>query len=363
MAKAHFRRVFGSAVPATGAIAFALAIGQANAAPLTVDQIANYQAPDRAAVLEAGARSEGSLLVYTVGSQNEPLMKRFREKYPFIRLEVFRAAAPDITRRILEEYKAKKPVADTIELNDGGTAIMREAGALQPLYSPEMRAFAEGAVEPGRQWVSSYESYKGLGFNTKYVSPDEAPKTLDDLLDPKWKGKMALATRAMPTWIGGVLANKPESFVRQLGKQDFTIYVMGGRAVANLVVSGESPLSPLIYNSHMFTSAGKGAPVQWRALDGVYANTNVVSVLKNAPHPHAAMMMIDFMLSPEAQLTRIGMGYASARTDVESPGKPPKVFYLSQRPDYGPMFDRWTQLGEQVFGKGKAHPTIKDEGD
>ena len=348
-------------IPATLFLATALLSSQqVRAAPQTVAEVAMYDGADRAAVLEAGARKEGQMLLYTPGGQINPIADRFQAKYPYIRLEILRGETPELTRRVMEEYKAQRHTVDAMELDEGPLALLREAEILQPYFSPQMSVYPAGAIEPGKRWVSSYESYKGLGFNTKLVSPEEAPRTYDDLLDSKWKGRMATASSSIPTWIGGVLAIKGEDYIRKLGKQEMTVYSVQGRALSNLVVSGEVALSPVVFNSHMHDSANRGASVAWRPLDGVYALVAAMATTTKSPHPHAAMIFIDFMLSKEGQTMRQDMGYVSARGDLTSPDKPKQVVYGSQIPDLAAKFEQWNLLGQQVFGKGRSAPAEKN---
>ncbi len=184
------------------------------------------------------------------------------------------------------------------------------------------------------------------------VSDIEAPSTLDDLLDPKWQGKFAVpGTTTLTNWIGALVLDKGEDYVRQLGRQKIRIYQVSARAVANFVVSGEVALSPALYNSHIANSRAQGASVAWRPLGGVYSTTGGLAFAAKAPHPHAAMLFIDFVLSPEGQSIYQKLGYASARTDFTNPEKPPKIHYLTDRRSYFEDYENWSALGRQVFGK------------
>jgi iron(III) transport system substrate-binding protein len=321
----------------------------------SVAEIVNYQGPDRTDRLVAGAQKEGSILIYTVGTQSDPMLKRFQEKHPYIRVEVWRGDAPEVTRRVLEEYKAQHYVVDSIDLSSAGQQQMRDAGVLQPYWTPEMAAYPAAAIGAQKHWVVDYEGYIGLGYNTKALSPSEAPKSLEDLLDPKWAGRMSISGQpsSLGNWTGAMIRDKGEDFVRKLGKQKITVWQIDGRALSNLVVSGEVPLSPQIYDSHMRNSAMKGAPVAWRALDGVYANVNLLSIAAKAPHPNAAMLYTDFTLSWEGQSMRVEIGNQSARNDLPSPDKPKKIHYLSEEPDFAANFDKWVALAKQVFGAGQ----------
>ncbi len=111
------------------------------------------------------------------------------------------------------------------------------------------------------------ESYTGIGFNTKLLPSDKAPKTYQALLDPQWKGKMAISgvSTTAVNWVGTMLIVAGPDFVRKLGQQNIRIYNLTGRALANLMSAGEVALSPTIYNSHVAASADKGAPLAWAA--------------------------------------------------------------------------------------------------
>ncbi len=329
-------------------------VGNISAAPRTVEEVATYQGADRQTMLEAGAKAEGKLQMYTTFTQNEP-MERFGQKYPFIRVEVLRTTTTGATKRMLEEYKAGKHVVDLMNLPTAALLALREAGVLQPYYSSEMEMLHPDAVEPNRYWANNYESYVGLGFNTNLIRPEEAPKTYDDLLDPKWKDRMALTGRssALSNFVGTMLLVKGEDFLRQLGRQEPTVHDFSGRALANLIVSGEVALSPQTYNSHMADSKQKGASVAWRPLGPVFGQVNAAALAKRAPSPHAAMLFNDFILSREGQTIMEKLGYNSPRKDFVSAETPEKVIDLYTRPNYQQEFEAWGRLADQVFRKSK----------
>ncbi len=333
----------------------ALTLGFATAAvgqSANVAAIANYTAPDRQKVLEDGARREGRILIYATGTQADPLYEAFGRKYPFIRVESYKANSPSVTRRMMEEYAAHTYLADAIDLSVAGLRQMAEAGLLQSYRTPEHANYGPSAIGPDRYWTIDYESYVGLGFNTKIIPPPEAPRTYEDLLDPKWRGRMAVpGTTTLANWIGTMEMERGEPFVRRFAAQNIRVYEVSGRAVANLVVSGEVPLSPALFNSHIENSADQGAPVEWRALGGVYATTGAMALPARAPHPHAAMLFIDFILSREGQTLYGKLGYASARTDLGAKQKPQKVYYFGDEPDFPVKYERWMTLGRSVVGK------------
>lgn len=325
----------------------------AQSKPTTVEAIANYTGADRQTMLEEGARKEASLLLYTTGTQIQPLIDRFKEKYPFIKVELSRASSADAARKVVEEYAAGYYKVDAYELASHGLIVPRDQGLLQPFTSPEMPSYDPEAIEPRKHWVVARESYTGLGFNTNLVPPDKAPKTYADLLAPEWKGKMAMSgsTATSGNWVGTLVVLHGEAFVRKLAAQDIRVYKITGRALANLMTSGEVALSPTIYNSHVEASVAKSAPLAWRALGPVPVTDSGVALGRRAPHPHAAMLLVDFLLSKEAQEMYRTLGYDSARTDLKTTASPPEKLYLTNRPNYIEEFEQWNRLYQNLFLK------------
>ena len=332
------------------AMAYATEAG-AQSKPATVEAVAHYQGADRQQMLEAGARKEGSLLLYTTGTQIQPLIDRFREKYPFIKIELSRAGSADSARKVLEEYNAGYHKVDAYELATHGLIVPRDHGLLQSFTSPEMQHYDPAAIDTKKYWVIARESYTGLGFNINLVPEDQAPKTYQDLLAPQWKGKMAMSasTAHSGNWVGTLVILHGEDFVRQMGEQNVRVYKLTGRALANLMTSGEVALSPTIYNSHVEASVTKEAPLSWRALGPVPVTDSGVALAKHAPHPHAAMLLLDFMLSKEGQEMYHALGYDSARTDIKGTRTPPQKIYLTNRPNYIEEFEQWNRLFQTVF--------------
>jgi iron(III) transport system substrate-binding protein len=336
-------------------LALLTAAPQALAAPTTVAEVATYMGPDREQMLEAGARREGALMLYATGTQIQPLLDRFMQKYPYIKVSMPRASALDVTRKVIEEYGAGVYLVDAYELSSYGLVVEREQGLLQPFTSPELADYDASAIEGGHHWVSARESYLGIGYNTQKIGPEAAPKTYADLLAPKWKGKMAVSGSLSTTanLVGAMLLSLGGDYVRKLGQQDIRVYELTGRALANLMIAGEVPLSPTIYNSHVEASRAKGAPIAWNVPGPVPVTDTSVALAAKAPHPHAAMLLIDFLLSREGQAMYRDLGYAPGRNGMTPKDLPPlQKLYLTNRPNYVQEFDDWVRLTKQTVLRG-----------
>jgi iron(III) transport system substrate-binding protein len=321
------------------------------AAPSTVAEIATYRGADRQAILEAGAKREGALLLYMTGTQIKPLTDRFAQKYPYIKMEFMRADNADATRRILEEYQAGLYQADGFELASEGLVVPREQGILQPFYSPEEQYYDPQSIEPQKRWISARESYGGIGYNTDIITPDIAPKTWADLADPRLKGKLAISGSASVTahWTAILVQEYGRDILQKIALQDMRVYNITSRALANLTISGEAPVSARASNAHFIESAKKGAHVAWVIPGPVAVTDSVVAITTRAPHPHAMMLLIDFLISREGQQMYQEIGYDSARVDMKSAEAPKQKIYFAQRPKFFEEYEMWTRLFDSVF--------------
>jgi iron(III) transport system substrate-binding protein len=341
-------KLFGSLIAASDTTA-------ALAADKTAQEIAVYKGADRQVMLEAGARKEGAVLVYTVGSQIDPVLAAFRVKYPFLTVRTLKDDIPRMVQRVVQEYSAGIHEVDAFELNDYGLELLLGQKLLLPFWSPESINFDSAALEPGNCWVLMRQDFAGLGFNTKAVAPDAAPHVYADLLEPKWKGRMALAARpsSLTLWVGALEKSEGEAFVRKLGAQDARLYNIGGAAVDGLVASGEAPLVLDSRRSHIYAHQRAGAPVQWRALGPTYAALSGVALPTEPAHPYSAMLLIDFLLSEHAQrIYADALGYVSMRKDISSPDAPAQKLYLGLNPDFAANYRKWSALAHSAFERG-----------
>ena len=259
-------------------------------------------------------------------------------------------------KRLTEEVTSNHNIADVAETSPEYMTLLQRGAMLQEYYSPELAAYEDEAKTKGHAGVYSWinrEIYISLGFNTSLVSPADAPKATKDLLDPKYRGKMSIAgTTTGVQWVGAVFEALGGEFLEKLSGQDINVQNMSGAALSELIASGEVPLSPTIFNSNIFTAKQKGAPVEWRALDPVIAAVGTSGMVINPPHPHAALLLLDFLHSKEGQQAAMKGGLSSARTDIGSLGQKFKKVYLESKysaDEYEKKFNEWEQLMRRLF--------------
>jgi iron(III) transport system substrate-binding protein len=324
---------------------------------LTPAELFFYQGADREQILLEGAKKEGQLVFYNSHTWFKSVAQEFEKKYPFVKVSVWRADGADVMKRVLEESLAGRFLVDVVESTEANIGGLHKRQLLQEHHSPELRFFKDEVLGKGKRGVfywADRETYISLGFNTNHVSIEEAPKRTQDLLDPKFKGKISFAGGATAArWVGAAIDTLGRDFIEKLSRQDVTVHKLSGAALANLVVTGEVPISPTIFDSNMFVAKNKGAPVEWRPMEPVVANVGYSSVVTKAPRPHAALLFIDYLHSKEGQQVVVKGGLSSPRDDVDSlvPQKFKKTYLEAKYPldEYEKKLDEWEDLIQRLF--------------
>ena len=307
------------------ASALIAAFTPAYAAPAS--NIATYKGPDREQIMLAGAKREGKVAFYSGMIENQalrPMADAFKKKYPFVAVEYWRGDSRALVQKALTERRAGRVMGDILESTGGAEALIR-AGAVQPFSSASIAGFPKNYIDPNGMWVASRLDYFGMAYNTKQVSAAEVPKSYDDLLNPKWKG--AIAWRAdsevgADLFIAGVLREmgkeEGEAYLKKLSTQRIVNYAGSARALVDRVGEGEYKIALEIYAHHPLISKAKGAPLDTQMLDPVPSALSTIQLTKDAPHPNAAMLFIDFALSKEGQEVLRAAQYLSPNPQVDT---------------------------------------------
>ncbi|HWP34261.1 MAG TPA: extracellular solute-binding protein [Thermodesulfobacteriota bacterium] len=252
-----------------------------------------------------GAKKEGRLVWYTSMNidDSQPLLDAFTKKYPFIKAELWRGSSEKVLNKIQTEARAGQYLFDVIEANAFEASFVKAAGLAARYVPPSAKVYRPGFVDPEGTWVSIYSNFFVLGYNTKLVPKDQAPRDWTDLLDPKWRGKFAMDPEdhawllALQEAWGRERAN---DFARKLAGQQIQ-WRKGHTLIAQLLAAGEFPLG-LVYAHRMEEFKKKGAPVEWvTTTNPIPAEVHPVQVSARAPHPNAARLFVEFVASREGQ--------------------------------------------------------------
>jgi iron(III) transport system substrate-binding protein len=272
--------------------------------PNSIPELVFYAGADREQLLYAGAKTEGKVVWYTslAGDSYKAIARGFEAKYSGVRLEAYRAGGSELVPRMIEETKARRPTVDTLEMTLDSLMISQANNLLRPYASPHLARYPDEAkkqADKGRAfWTIVRESYNGFGYNKNQLSASAVPKGFDGLHHPDLKGKLALAYgESANKAIGAMLKVKGEAFVKKLKDQDIKVYTVSSATLVDFIASGEIGASFHIFRNHAIVSMEKGSAVGWLPMELVFTNSGAVALANQPPHPHAALLLIDFLLS------------------------------------------------------------------
>ena len=276
--------------------------------------------------LEAAARMEGTVVWYTgliVNQITRPMAAAFEARFPGISVRYSRASNTETTLKLLNEARAHRVQADVFDVTSG-IHLLLEAQVIASYQPPSAAHLPAVLKDPEGHWFGTNLYFLTVAYNTNLVQPAAAPRTWDDLLDPKWKGHMAwtseLAAQGPPGFIFNALATKGPNngmdYLRRFAAQEPVAIASSPRAVLDQVVSGEHLLGVMMYNHHAAISAALGAPVAWVKMEPLVGLFSIMGITKDAPHPNAARLFEAWVLSPEGQAVFADNDYLPADPDV-----------------------------------------------
>jgi iron(III) transport system substrate-binding protein len=318
--------------------------------------VALYQGPDRLQKLVAGAKKEGVLTIYTSAQTTDlgPVVAAFEKKYG-IKASVWRAGSENVLHRAVQESRANRFTVDVIETNGPELESLHREQILQLVKSPYHADLIAPAIRPHGEWVGTRLNVFVQAYNTRLVKKEELPKTWEDLLNPKWKGKLGIEQEDSD-WLAGVFSDIGEAKGRKVFKEIVAANRMsvrkGHTLLTQLVVSGEVPLALTVYNYKAEQLKVQGAPIDWFAIGHAIARPNGVAVARKAPHPHAAVLFYDFELSEEGQKILAARDFVPTSRKIDTPLNKLPMTFVDARVTID-EYDKWKTLYDQLFGGGR----------
>ncbi len=317
------------------------------------DAVYTYKGADRDQKLIQEAKREGTLTWYTslAPTESTPMGQAFEKKYG-IKVDIWRAVSEKIVQRAVTEGRAKRHAFDVVETNAPELEALSREGLLGAFHSPYFADLPPFAVPAHRMWASDRMTVYGVAFNTNAVKREDIPKSYDGFLDPKWKGKIGIeATDG--DWMSAML--------KAMGNERGTIYMRrlaemrpdvrkGHILLAELISAGEVPVGLTVYQSNATTLKRKGGPIDWIAVEPVITRPQAIGVARHAPHPHAALLFADFVLSPEGQGLLESMGRSPVSNKVKSEFSTLKYTMIDPMAVLDES-DKWEKLWNELFVK------------
>jgi iron(III) transport system substrate-binding protein len=300
------------------ALALPAALAQS---PAKNDEVYRYRGADRDARLVERAKQEGVLVLYTslAPTESKPLAEAFEKKHG-IKVELWRALSDKVVQRVITEAQGKRFSVDVVETNGPEMEMLAREKLLAEFHSPHIADLPSQAIPAHRLWMPDRMNFFVVGYNTAKVQRAEIPATYEGFVDPKWKGRIGIeATDAewMATLIKTWGNDKGMDYFRKLSAMKPDVRT-GHVLLAQLVASGEVPVGLTMYNSNIESLKRKGAPIDFVPVQPVAARPQGIGVARSAPHPNAALLFADFVLSEEGQRLFESMGRVPASTKVKS---------------------------------------------
>ena len=319
----------------------------------TAADVALYAGADRLQKLIEGAKKEGELAIYTSAQSDDigAVASAFEKRYG-VKVSMWRASSEKVLQRAVAEARANRHTMDIAETNGPEMESMHREKILQAVKSPHHAELIPQALLPHGEWVGTRLNVFVQAYNTKAVRKEDLPKRWEDLLGPKWKGKLGVEQEDSD-WLAGMFGEIGEAKGTRLFKEIVAkngVSVRKGHTLlAQLVVSGEVPLALTVYNYKAEQLKGKGAPIDWFAIGNAIARPNGAGVARRAPHPHAAVLFYDFEISEEGQKILAKRDFVPTNRRVDTPLNKLPMKFVDSRVTLD-EYEKWAKLYEEIFG-------------
>ncbi|MBI2351776.1 MAG: extracellular solute-binding protein [Deltaproteobacteria bacterium] len=312
---------------------------------------------EREAKILEGAKRESKLIYYgtTAIDHIQRVFTEFKKRYPFMEVADYRSGSVNVYNKIATEARAKRFEVDVFDLEPGEVYGITKTGLADPYLSPSRKGIAPEFMDRQGYWTTFYHLTVVLGYNTEKVKKDEAPKTYDDLLDPKWKGRMSIDQTDFALF-GAMLEywgrEKGANYFRKLADNDPSMR-RGKTLQAQILGAGEVHVAPWLYGYRPLAMKREGAPVDINLLRPVLSVPTYLLLAKNSSRPHSAALFLDWALSRDGIMKvfaeELGRGVPrSGYKDIFPELNAPQ--YLVVEPTkIGPRYEEYEKLYCSIF--------------
>ena len=304
-----------------------------------------------------GAKKEGQVVFYA--SMEVPSAQRltaaFERRYPNIKVEATRIGSERMATRLIAEAQSRKVRADVVHQSAFDFYGVLQKGLFDSYLSPERAAFPAEYRDDKGLWMMAAATLNVIAYNKKMVAAADAPKSFWDLTGAKWKGQLLMDDNESK-WMAGMMQFYGEAktleLLKMLAAQDIQ-FRTGHSSIQTLLAAGERAAVVVAFANGVDRLKKDGAPIEWIAPEPMIGLTFGTAVVKDAPHPNAARLFNDFLLSREGQEITAAAGYYAPRTDVASPilkEAPAKTKILPLPMSLAPRYNEYFQIYRKMMG-------------
>jgi iron(III) transport system substrate-binding protein len=324
-----------------------------------IKKVSGQPPVQRKKALEEGARQEGQLVFYTsVSAQDNPrIMSAFEKAFPFVKTDIYRGTPRSAFLKAATEARAGRHAVDVVGTAPLEMWQLKQAKLSTGYLSPEFQALPKGSFDPEGYWAAFEVTPIVVAFQTKLLKGPDIPNTYQDLLNPKYKGKMNLGTEEYD-WFSVMLdsmgQDKGLAYMRALAKQDLHLPGPSSRMRVQLMLAGESAIALAARGRRVVDFKEQGAPIDFRIFEPYAAEPNSLAIMARSPHPHAAILFADYLLSQEGQVMLANIPRLSIRKGVKQKGLLQdlfaKEFSFVNPASYGANTKQLIDQFNQIFG-------------
>ena len=283
------------------------------------------------------------------------LVAAFEKKYPFVKVDATRIGSERMATRLTAEAQARKVRADVVQQSAFDFYGVLQKGLFESYFSPERSAFPPEYRDEKGFWMMPASTLNVIAYNKKMVAANDVPKSFWDLTEPRWKGQFLMDDNESK-WMAGMIQYYGEAksmdLLRKLAAQEIQ-FRTGHTLLQTLVAAGERAVVVVAFANGVDRLKKESAPIEWISAEPVIGLTFGLAVVKDAPHPNAARLFNDYLLSREGQEAIAAAGYHVPRTDVASPilkDAAPKTKVVPLPMSLAPRYNEYFQTYRKVMG-------------
>ena len=303
------------------------------------------------------AKNEGEAVIYANMdvSAMKPLTDGFMKRYPGTKAASVHFSGAAIITRLDVEARAGKPVSDVVLSGQLGVLALIEKKIAMRYRSPEREFFRDGLKDKDGLWTAYMTNVMVSAYNTRQIKKEEAPRTVEDLLKPRWKGKLTMDSQSY-VWFGTMLQYLGKEaglrFMRQLNEQNIS-HQRGRRLMTQLVAAGEFDMAVETNLNSVLTLNKQGAPLSFAPIQPYFLSPSLVFMSANAPRPYTGALFIDYLLSEDGQKIVVTTNRMPAHAKVKSPESQVLEGQDVRTPDIFDIGRRYQAIGNryrEIFG-------------
>jgi iron(III) transport system substrate-binding protein len=276
---------------------------------------------DMPAQIVNAAKAEGTVVFYS--SLDVPTLDRlvrlFNDTHPGITVKALQMGSNTIPPRVMTERTAGRYLADVVSCDQFAFSQLAESDVFQPFKVADPGRYLKGAIDPKGYWASFFTDTTVIAWNPDRLKADglKPPTSLADLTKPEWRGKLGIDGSAF-NWYEGVLAtqkNASEMLKKIAGNKP--LVTSGHSATITQLLNGEYDVTPTAYGYMAERARLAGRRIEFLSPTPVPVGLELVAIFKNAPHPNAARVFVDWLLSERAQQFMADDGRTPTLLDVK----------------------------------------------